>query len=110
MKFKLFKKREAKLMTPEVDINGDKRLRSDVTTPNRCLLCGNVPTMGRGGERIIKFVSGETITAEIVNESNVPGKMCYTLYLMDDPELGWVEMPIRCCPRCGKVLRKKGTR
>lgn len=75
--------------------------------PNRCRLCGLVASAGRSGEKFVKFADGDSVKVEIVNESGIPGRLCYTLNLMDDAELGWVTMPIRYCPLCGKSLRRR---
>lgn len=72
-----------------------------------CRFCKAVATAGRSGEKTIKFVGGETATVEVINETHVDGKLCYTLYVMNDPEIGWNEVPIKFCPFCSKPLRRK---
>lgn len=92
MKFWFKKKTEVPQETPE--------------PPVRCRLCKDVPSQGRSGEVTINFVDGEKATVEIVNQSKVEGRLCYSLFIQNEPEIGFTEMPIKCCPLCGANLRK----
>lgn len=83
----------------DISVDGDGSLG--------CKLCSLVPSQGRSGERTVKFPEGKKITVEIVNESKVPSKGCFTLYIQDRPGAEWTEMPIRCCPLCGERLGGK---
>lgn len=75
-------------------------------TVRQCTVCSAVRTAGRSGEKVIKFVNGDAARVEIINESKVPGRMCYTLNIMNDPDVGWNEVPIKYCPWCGKSVRR----
>ena len=74
-------------------------------TVRQCAVCSAVRTAGRSGEKTIKFVNGDTAKVEIINESKVPSRMCYNLNIMNDPDVGWNEVPIKYCPWCGKSVR-----
>lgn len=71
-----------------------------------CRFCRAVKTAGRSGEKEVKFVDGDSATVEIINESHVEGRMCYTLNVMNDPEVGWNEIPIKYCPFCSRPLNR----
>lgn len=73
-----------------------------------CSLCRPVATSGRSGEQVMHFVDDDEVTVEIINQSNVEGRLCYSLFIMNDAECGWNEMPIKYCPRCGISLKKVG--
>ena len=86
----------------------DKVFKKKTTEPvNSCQVCKMLSSAGRSGEKTVKFVDGDAVKIEIINESNIPGRMCYTLNLLDDAELGWISVPIRNCPWCGARLRRK---
>lgn len=73
-----------------------------------CKFCKAVRTAGRSGEKEISFVDGSQVKVEIINESNIDGRLCYSLNIMNDPSIGWADVPIRFCPFCGRNLRRKG--
>ena len=102
------KKKPAVLITTETDINGDKKAVAN-SKPG-CKYCRAVITAGRSGEKEIEFANGDTAKVEIINESKVPGRMCYTLNILNDPEVGWNDIPIRNCPFCGRSLRRRQCR
>lgn len=110
--FKRFKKEQPKLMTPETNIDGDKRFEAKKPpmpkeAPKKtCRLCSKVASQGRSGEVKLKFIDGEEATVEIVNQSGVEDRLCYSLFVQNEKEIGFTEMPIRFCPFCGKSLRK----
>lgn len=79
---------------------------SDKKTVKKCPMCSAVKTAGRSGEKTLHFVNDDVVKIEIINESNVPGRMCYTLNTMNDPEIGWNDVPIKFCPWCGGSLRR----
>lgn len=71
-----------------------------------CGYCRAVATAGRSGEKTVNFVDGSSVKVEIINESKVPNRLCYTLNIMNDPDVGWGDVPIKYCPFCGKSLRR----
>lgn len=71
-----------------------------------CQLCKKVRTQGRSGELNGHFVDGDPYTVEIINQRGVEGKECYTLFVQNDPAVGFNEMPIRFCPKCGANLSR----
>lgn len=84
----------------------EELLGSEVKEDKReCKLCKAVKTAGRSGVKTAKFINGDTVKLEIVNMSNVPDRMCYTLEIFAGKDAGWVELPIRYCPACGHSLR-----
>lgn len=121
--FRRFKKEQPKLITTEPGIDGDKRLEAkkppmpetdyipasipeEASAKAPCRLCSKVPAQGRSGEVTIKFLDGDTATVEIVNQSGVDGRACYSLFVQNEKEIGFTEMPIKYCPNCGASLRK----
>jgi len=104
--FNLFKKKPI-LMTPETNIGGDARFEEKNSEKPGCRFCRAVITAGRSGEKELSFIDGDTAKVEIINESNIDGRMCYTLNIMNDPEIGWNDIPIKFCPFCGRNLRRK---
>ena len=103
----LFKKKEPTLMPPKTDIKGDARLGENNSEKPGCKFCRAVITAGRSGEKEICFVDGDSVKVEIINESHINGRMCYTLNIMNNPEIGWSDIPIKYCPFCGRNLRRK---
>ena len=71
-----------------------------------CTFCRAVGTAGRSGEKKISFMDGSSVKVEIINESNIEGRGCYTFNILNDESIGWADVPIRCCPYCGASLRK----
>ena len=71
-----------------------------------CPLCHNIYTQGRSGELSGHFTDGDPYTVEIINQRGVEGKECYTLFIQNDPAVGFNETPIKFCPRCGRDLSR----
>lgn len=71
-----------------------------------CKFCRAVITAGRSGEKEISFLDGSKVKVEIINESHVDGRGCYTLNILNDTEVGWADVPIRYCPYCARPLRR----
>ena len=72
-----------------------------------CPYCSLVKTAGRSGTKIAKFVDGTRVKVEIINESNVPERECYSLNIQNNPHSSWSELPITHCPFCGHRLGGK---
>ena len=65
-----------------------------------CPLCR--PLMkGASSTRTFKLPHKDTVQMELLDERINPNRKCLTLCVMDDPNLGWVEAPVKYCPRCG---------
>lgn len=71
-----------------------------------CPLCHKIHTQGRSGELSGHFADGDPYTVEIINQKGVEGKECYTLFIQNDPAVGFNEMPIKHCPNCGANLSR----
>lgn len=71
-----------------------------------CPMCRLVKTSGRSGEKSVQFLDGSKVMVEIINESNVDGRGCYTLNILNDIKTGWADVPIKYCPYCGCALRR----
>ena len=95
----LFKKKPTYRPKPEIP-------EEQIAPKKLCRLCGKVPYQGRSGEITINFVDGETSTVEIINQTNIEGRNCYSLFVMNDPAVGWNEVPIKFCPSCGRNLKR----
>lgn len=117
--FRRFKKEQPKLMIPETRIDAPVNkppmpetdyipapIPEEAPAKAPCRLCSKVPAQGRSGEVTIKFLDGDTATVEIVNQSGVDGRECYSLFVQNEKEIGFTEMPIKYCPSCGRSLRK----
>lgn len=72
-----------------------------------CPYCSLVKTAGRSGTKVTKFDDGTRIKVEIINESNVEGRGCYSLNIQSSPNASWAELPITHCPFCGHRLGGK---
>lgn len=72
-----------------------------------CHLCKLLASQGRTGEISGTFLDGDPYTAEIMNQTGVDGRECYTLFIQNDSAVGFNEMPIKFCPNCGKSLRRR---
>lgn len=70
-----------------------------------CEFCDAVKRFGRSGEKKVEFESGEKCAVEIINESRVEGRKCYSLNASNNAV--WTELPIKYCPFCGKRLGAK---
>ena len=81
-------------------------LKSKPAPKPSCKYCSQVANAGRSGEKVVNFVDGTGAKVEIINESNVPNRLCYTLNIMNDPNVGWADIPVKYCPFCGRSLRK----
>lgn len=65
-----------------------------------CPLCRPV-AKGAATTKTFHLPNKDTVHMEILDERINPNRKCLTLCVMDDPHMGWVEAPIRYCPRCG---------
>ena len=72
--------------------------------PVDCPVCKFVKTSGRSGEKSVHFGEDETAKIEIINESHVPGRKCYSFNICNDKKVGWCDAPISYCPYCGRKL------
>ena len=68
-----------------------------------CPLCRPV-ARGAAVTKTFHLPNKDTVEMEILDERINPNRKCLTLCVMDDPQMGWVEAPIRFCPRCGTDL------
>ena len=89
--------RSPKPAAPKTPQNGEWR---------SCTFCSAVKTAGRSGEKSFRYVNGDPVTVEIINESHVSGRMCYTLNISNDLDVGWSDVPIKFCPFCGRSLKR----
>lgn len=91
--------------TPEV---GVPPMPKPVGSPKKepCHLCKLLASQGRTGEISGTFLDGDPYTFEIMNQKGVDGRECYTLFIQNDPAVGFNEMPIKFCPRCGANLSR----
>lgn len=78
---------ELNLMVKELELKG-------------CPLCRAV-AKGGTATKVFHLPNKDTVHMEILDERINPNRKCLTLCVMDDPQMGWVEAPIRFCPRCG---------
>ena len=69
-----------------------------------CELCHRLASQGRTGEIEGVFLDGDPYTFEIMNQQGIEGKECYTLFIQNDPAIGFNEMPITHCFKCGRRL------
>lgn len=76
-------------------------------TERSCRFCKLVSSQGRSGEISGTFLDGDPYTAEIMNQTGVDGRECYTLFIQNDSAIGFNEMPIKFCPNCGRNLKRK---
>lgn len=85
-----------------------KKEEEHVQLPEKpgCSMCRLVKTAGRSGEKEVQFLDKSKVKVEIINESNIEGRGCYTLNILNDPNIGWADVPIRCCPYCGCALMR----
>lgn len=72
-----------------------------------CSFCNKLNSQGRTGEISGTFLDGDPYTFEIMNQKGVDGRECYTLFVQNDSAIGFNEMPISCCPKCGARLRAR---
>lgn len=72
---------------------------------NGCPLCRPL-IKSSSMAKVYHLPNKDTVQMELVDERRNPKRKCLTLCVMDDPNLGWVEAPIRFCPRCGADLVK----
>lgn len=70
-----------------------------------CPLCKPL-IKGNSATRVFHLPNKDQVQMELVDERRNPKRKCMTLCVMDDPRLGWVEAPIRFCPRCGADIVK----
>lgn len=109
---KLFKKfhKEATPVKPEEYIEapavGVPPMPEPAGRPKKepCELCKLLAAQGRTGEIEGVFLDGDPYTFEIMNQQGIEGKECYTLFIQNDKAIGFNEMPITNCPRCGRKL------
>lgn len=69
-----------------------------------CHLCKLLASQGRTGEISGTFLDGDPYTFEIMNQKGVDGRECYTLFVQNDSAIGFNEMPVNNCPKCGRRL------
>lgn len=69
-----------------------------------CELCHKLASQGRTGEISGTFLDGDPYTFEIMNQQGVDGRECYTLFVQNDSAIGFNEMPVSYCLRCGRKL------
>lgn len=117
MKLKdLFKKKAPGKKAPEPVLVSAVRVTIPVDKPpmpekpkteKSCRFCKLVSSQGRSGEISGTFLDGDPYTAEIINQTGVDGRECYTLFIQNDSAVGFNEMPIKYCPGCGRNLKRK---
>lgn len=74
------------------------------TTRHKCPICSKVASCGTSGEKLLKFINGDPVNIEIIDERNSVNRQCFTLNIMNDPKVGWSDVPIKYCPYCSKKL------
>lgn len=72
-----------------------------------CHLCKLLASQGRTGEISGTFLDGDPYTFEIMNQKGIDGRECYTLFVQNDSAIGFNEMPISHCLKCGAKLRAR---
>lgn len=95
-----------KKSTPKVEPTPEPASKPVPETKPGCTHCRSLKK-GKisGGSRTLHFVTGEEVKVEILDERAVGNRRCFTLNVLNDPQIGWADVPIKYCPYCARKLR-----
>lgn len=85
------------------NVVGELKVVVDELKVKGCPLCRPI-IKGACTTKTFHLPNKDTVEMEILDERVNPNRKCITLCVLNDPQMGWSEAPIRFCPRCGVDL------